>query len=99
MRLASPLGFTALRCRSTYNTLYIGPAALDHLTSLLDLPPSYGGIGLQSLEHSAGEELSGSFAGIAASLVSFCRNTELPVYIAIVEALEAMGDSKGLLVS
>ena len=40
----------------------------------------------------ADEEYMGSFAGIAASLISFCRNTELSVYIRIAEALEGMED-------
>ena len=34
----------------------------------------------------------GSFAGIAAALITFCRNTELPAYIRIAEALEGMED-------
>jgi hypothetical protein len=58
------------------------------LSDLLVLPASYGGAGLQSMALAANEELMGSFAGIAASLISFYRNTELPVYIRIAEALE-----------
>ena len=34
----------------------------------------------------------GSFAGIAPALISFCKNTELPVYIRIAEALEGTED-------
>ena len=34
---------------------------------------------------------------ISASLIAFCRRTKLPVYIAIVKALESMGDAKGML--
>jgi hypothetical protein len=52
---------------------------------------------MQSLNRSADRELMGSFAGISASLVSFCRSTELPVYIAIAEALEGMYDDAELL--
>ena len=44
--------------------------------------------GLQSLALAAGEEFMGSFAGIAATLISFNKNTELPAYIRIAEALE-----------
>jgi hypothetical protein len=51
----------------------MGPQALDDLTDLLDLPPFSGGIGLQSRERSADEELMGSFACISASLMEFCR--------------------------
>jgi hypothetical protein len=58
----------------------------------LDFTPSYGGAGLNYLCRSAHEELLGSFAAIAASLVSFCRKTELPVYLGIADAMEAMGD-------
>ena len=50
-----------------------------------------------SLYRFADEELLGSFAGIAARLISFCRKAELPVYIIIVEALEALGDGANLL--
>jgi hypothetical protein len=63
----------------------LGPPSLDQLTDLLDLPRAYGGIGLQYLESAADEELLGSFAGISASLIAFCRRTELPVYIAIAD--------------
>jgi hypothetical protein len=44
------------------------------------------------MEASAGEEYLGSFAGIAAALISFCKKTELQVYIRIAEALETLGD-------
>jgi hypothetical protein len=52
---------------------------------------------LQSLERSADEEFLGFFAGISASLISFCRSTELPVYVAIADALEELGDAEELL--
>ena len=58
----------------------------------MDLPPSYGGAGLQSLEDSADEEFLGSFAAIAAALISFCRKTEQRVYIRIAKALESLDD-------
>jgi hypothetical protein len=70
---------------------------LDILTDWLYLPPSYGMAGLNSLCRWADEELLGSFAAIAVSLISFCRKTELPVYIGIAEALEAMGDAANIL--
>ena len=49
------------------------------------------------MERSDDEELLGSFAGIIASLIAFYRKTDLPVYIAIAEAREAMEDASGLL--
>ena len=49
----------------------LGPLARDHLAGLIDLPPAFGGIGLQSLERSADEKLLGSFTKISASLISF----------------------------
>jgi hypothetical protein len=49
------------------------------------------------LERSADEEFLGSFAGISASLISFCRYAWLPVYFAIAKALEEMGDAEELL--
>ena len=90
---------TWLHCLSASTDLEhaIGPRARDNLAGVIDLPPAFGGIGLQSLERSADEELLGSFAGISASLISFCRSTELPVYVAIAEALEKMGDAVELL--
>ena len=75
----------------------MGPPALDQLSDLLNLPPAYGGIGLQSLEKAADEELLGSFAGIFVSLIAFCRRTKLPVYIAKAEALLSMGDAEDML--
>jgi len=68
----------------------LGPEGRSQLSDLLDLPPSYGGAGLQSLEDSADEEFLGSFAAIAASLITFSRKTEQHVYIRIAEALEAL---------
>jgi hypothetical protein len=61
----------------------LGTESRSQLSDLLDLPPSYGGAGLQSLEDSADEEFMGSFAAIAVALISFCNKTELPVYIRI----------------
>ena len=77
----------------------IGPLAKDQLAGLIDLSPALGGIGLQSLERYADEELLGSFAGIYASLIAFLKSTELPVYIAIAEGLEGMDDAAELLSS
>ena len=64
----------------------------EQLAAWLDLPPSYGGCNLNSLYRSAYEEFLGSFATIAASLIAFYRKTELPIYIAMADALESMGD-------
>ena len=47
---------------------------------------------LQFIEASADEEFLGSFAGIVASLISFCIMTKLPVYIRIAEELETLED-------
>ena len=90
---------TWLHCLSASTDLEhaIGPRARDQLAGLIDLPPSFGDIGMQLLERSEDEELLGSFAGISASLISFCRSRELHVYVAIAEALEEMGDVEELL--
>jgi hypothetical protein len=63
---------TSLHCLTASANLEhaLGPHALDQLSGLIDLPPAYGGIGLQSLERAADEELLGSFAGISASLIA-----------------------------
>ena len=58
----------------------------------MDLPASYGGAGLESLALAADDEFMGSFAGIAAALITLCRNIELPAYIRIAEALEGTED-------
>jgi hypothetical protein len=73
------------------------PIEWDMLTDWMDLPSSYGGSGLNSLTHSADEGLLGPFARIAAALVAFCRKTELPVYIGIARALEALGEGMEVL--
>ncbi len=64
----------------------------DILTDWFDIPPSYGGYGLNSLSRSADEDLIESFTGIVASLIAFCRKTKMPVYIRIAHVLEALGD-------
>ena len=53
---------------------------------------SWGGAELKSLTRSADEEFIGAFATIASSLISFCRKTNLPIYIRIAEAVEALSD-------
>ena len=73
----------------------LGPEGRSQLSDRLDLSPSYGGAGLQSLEDSTDEEFLGYFAAIAPSLITFCRKTEQHVYIRIVEALEAMNNPEG----
>jgi hypothetical protein len=86
--------FTWVQCLTA--SLDVGDALTsgerEQLAAWLDLPPSYGGCNMNSLSRSADEEFMGSFAGIAASLIAFCRKTELPIYIRMVEALESLGD-------
>ena len=71
----------------------LGSEGRGNLLGLLDLSTFYGGAGLQSLVVAAEERFLGSFAGIAASLISFFKNTEMPVYIRIAEALEGTEDT------
>jgi len=86
---------TWLHCLTSSPDLDYALETEEHhqLTDWLDLSPSYGGIELNSLARSADEKFVGSFAGIASSLIEFCRKTELPVYIGIAEALEALCDT------
>ena len=81
-----------LRCLTASDDLEqaLGPEGREGLSVLLDLPASYGGAGLHSLEASTDEELLGSLAGIAAALIAFCRKTKLPAYIMIAEAVEML---------
>ncbi len=71
----------------------LDPNEKDLLSYWLDLPYSYGGVDMKSLSRSADEELLGSFVTIASSLISFCRQTTLPIYISIAEAVEALVDT------
>jgi hypothetical protein len=73
----------------------LGKEDRSRLSDLLDLPPSYGGAGHQSLEDSADEEFLGSFAAIAAALITFCTKTEQRVYTRIPEAPESLDDPEG----
>ncbi len=51
----------------------------EHLAATLDLPPLFGGIGLQSLVWAADEEMLGSWASITAELISFCISKGMDV--------------------
>ena len=90
-------GYTASLLLEIWSTLSAPWPGTTNLARLIDLPPTFGGIGLQSLERSADEKFLGSFADISTSLISFCSSTELLVYVAIVEALEKLWDVEGLL--
>ena len=59
----------------------LGPEGRGQLSDLLDLPASFGGARLQSLEAYADEEFLESFAGIATALISFCGKTEMIAYM------------------
>ena len=76
---------TWLHCLTSSSTLEkpMDPMDMDILADWLDLPYSYGGVELKSLSRSANEVFIGSFAAIASSLISFCRKTNLPIYIRI----------------
>jgi hypothetical protein len=69
------------------------PVERDHLASSLDLPPQFGGVGLQSLIRGADEELLGSWASITSDHITFFRSEVLPVYTKLADALDSMGDS------
>jgi hypothetical protein len=73
--------------------LALEPHVLDQLADRLDFPPAFDGAGVYSLVSHADEEFMGSFATIAFALVSFCMNTNLPVYIRIAEPLEEIDSS------
>ncbi len=72
----------------------LGLERRDKLSDLLDLSASYGCAGLRSLEALADEDYMGSFAGIAAYLISFGTKTEFPACVKIAEALETPEDPK-----
>jgi hypothetical protein len=65
-----------------------------HLAASLDLPPQFGGVGLQSLiRDDADEELLGSWAAVTANLITLCRSKGLSSYSHISDALDSMVDS------
>ena len=64
------------------------------LTKTLDLPPQFGGAGLTSLEHSADEELLGTAAASIADITDFLRDTDIPLYERLAEAVEHVATQK-----
>ena len=66
-----------LYCLTTLDDLEqaLGPEGREGLSALLDLPASYGGAGLHSLEASTDEELLEYLAGIAGALIAFFMKT------------------------
>ena len=69
------------------------PLDREHLADSLDIPPQFGGVGLQSLIRVADEELLGSWASITSDLISFFRSNDSPVYTRLVDALDSMADT------
>jgi len=67
-------------------------AEKDHLAASLDLPPQFGGVGLQSLMRVVNKELLGSWASITADLITFCKSKGLLSYSMIADALDSMAD-------
>jgi hypothetical protein len=68
------------------------PLDREHLVASLDLPPQFGGVGLQSRIRAADEELLGSWASITSDLISF-RSKDSPVYTRLADALDSMADT------
>jgi hypothetical protein len=60
------------------------------LGATLDLPPQFGGVGLQSFIRVAYKELMGSWALFIANLISFLRSKGLSVYDRLAYALDGM---------
>jgi hypothetical protein len=63
-----------------------------HLATSLDLPPQFGGVGLQSLIRAANEELLGSWTSVTANLIAFFRSKNVTVYDNLADALDAMAN-------
>jgi hypothetical protein len=51
-----------------------------HLAASLDLPPQFGGVGLQSLIRPVDKELLGSWATITVDFITFCISKGLFAY-------------------
>jgi len=63
-----------------------------HLAASLDLPPQFGGVGLQSLIRAADEELLGSWAAVTADLIAFFRSKNQDVFDKLADALDTMAE-------
>ena len=63
-----------------------------YLAASLDLPPQFGGIGLQSLIRATDEELLGSCVAVTADLNNSCRSKGISAYSQIADALDSMAD-------
>ena len=72
---------TWLRCvgAEQLNAALLAPERA-HLATSLDLPPQFGGVGLQSLIRTSDEELFGSWAAVTTDLINFCRSKGLSTY-------------------
>jgi hypothetical protein len=64
-----------------------------HLAVAMDLPPHFGGVGLQTLIRAAGEELLGSWAAVTSDLINFCRSKGLSTYSQIADALDSIANT------
>ena len=51
----------------------ITPPERDQLSSLLDLPPLFGGVGLKSLARATDKEMPDSWASITVELIKFFK--------------------------
>ena len=63
-----------------------------HLAASIDLPPQFGGAGLQSLIRTADEEIIGSWAAYTADLITLYRSKGLSAYSHIVDALDSIAN-------
>ena len=75
---------------------YLPPIEWEHLTASLDLPPQFGGVGLQFLIRVVDEELLGSWASITSDLITFFRSKDTPVYSRLAYAVNSMVDTHNI---
>ncbi len=57
----------------------LDPHDRNRLAAELDLPPQFGGVGLQSLIRAADEKLLGSWASVSADVIAYFRTKNLLV--------------------
>jgi hypothetical protein len=69
----------------------------QQLSASLDLPPRFGGVGLQSLVRAAYEELLGSWASVTTILIAFFRTKGLLVFDKLTNALDTMASEDSTL--
>ena len=66
----------------------------QQLSASVDLPPQFGGVGLQFIVRVDDEKLLGSWASVTTDIIAFFRSKGLQVYDNLANALDTMADEE-----